>query len=305
VNKEIKNLPHSIYDRLRSKSRESGLPFERLIIEYANERFLYRLSKSDYKKEFVLKGGLVFIAWGTPLGRHTRDIDFRAYVSNDLNDITRIIKEVCTYPFEADGMEFNPDTLTAEVIMGSLDYVGIRLKLKGNLGDMTSTDMQIDINFTDEILPEAINVEYGTLLNMPAPSLIGYPQETVVAEKLHTLVFRGSFNSRRKDYYDMWFISNKFDIEGSSLKDAIIQTFRNRRTDIPNNLPAALSDGYAATNQVQWEAFLERFTPEDSEITNFINTMQCLREYVLPPLLAASEGDKFELFWDSTYRRWW
>ncbi len=74
---------------------------------------------------------------------------------------------------------------------------------------------------------------------MPAPKLFGYPKETVAAEKLHSIIYRGSATSRRKDFYDLWFISQQFDFEGALLQQAIINTFENRATPLPKELPVS------------------------------------------------------------------
>jgi len=117
MKKEIKNLSASVQDRLRNKARQSGLLTEWVYRYYADERFLYRLAQSEYSQKFVLKGGLTFIGWGIPLRRHTKDIDFRAYTRDDIEDIIRIIKDVCIQPVEPDGIEFLAESVFAEEII--------------------------------------------------------------------------------------------------------------------------------------------------------------------------------------------
>ena len=98
---DIKNLPASIHGRLRNKARERRRPFQEILQYYANERFLYRLAQSKHANTFVLKGALIFFAWGIPLERPTRDIDLRGFTLNSLDNLTEIIQEICSEPYVA------------------------------------------------------------------------------------------------------------------------------------------------------------------------------------------------------------
>jgi predicted nucleotidyltransferase component of viral defense system len=252
MRKEIKNISHSVHDRLRQQGRDTHRPFNWMLISYANERFLYRLSKSKYSEDFVLKGGLIFIGWGIPLRRHTRDIDFRSYTSNELENIIQIIKDVCVEPVETDGIVFEPETVKAEIIQEAVDYVGVR----------------------------------ATLLNMPAPQLLGYPKETVVAEKIHSLVRWGRMTSRKKDFYDLWYISKQYNFNGDILSEAIQNTFKKRNTEIPDDVPEALSSEYASNNQAEWLV------------------LHSLRAFLLPPLYAAAKSKQLASNWNAHNSAW-
>jgi len=304
MRKEIKNIAHSVHDRLRQQGRDTHRPFNWMLISYANERFLYRLSKSNYSEDFVLKGGLIFIGWGIPLRRHTRDIDFRSYTSNELENIIQIIKDVCVKPVETDGIVFEPETVKAEIIQEAVDYVGVRAKFLGRLGERIRIPMQIDISFSDVITPLPSMISYPTLLNMPAPQLLGYPKETVVAEKIHSLVRWGRMTSRKKDFYDLWYISKQYNFNGDILSEAIQNTFKKRNTEIPDDVPEALSSEYASNNQAEWQAFLSEFNSGNIDTTDFGIVLHSLRAFLLPPLYAAAKSKQLASNWNAHNSAW-
>jgi predicted nucleotidyltransferase component of viral defense system len=304
MNREVKNLAQSIYDRLRNRAQLAKRPFDWVLQSYANERFLYRLSKSEHCQKFVLKGGLIFVGWEIPLRRHTTDIDFRVFTDNSVENIRNIIRDICLQQVEDDGMSFEPALITVDVILEQAEYPGVRVRFVGRLGDKTKVPMQIDMGFSDEITPQPIAITYPTLLDMPSPELRGYPKETVVAEKLHCLVFRGSINSRRKDFYDIWFMSQQFDFDGKLLQAAITETFNNRETSIPNELPIALTTQYAKDNQKQWEGFLNTFNPNTTGIANFSSVINSLREFLFPVLLASALDEIFDRNWSCAQSAW-
>jgi predicted nucleotidyltransferase component of viral defense system len=293
---EVKNLAASVLDRLRNKAKEMGLPFHWLLYNYANERFLYRLSQSKHRPNFVLKGGLIFVGWNIPLRRLTKDIDFRAYASNNIDDIVNIVREVCSQSVEPDAVEFKPDTIEAEAILEQNEYPGVRVRFSAMI-DKTKIRMQVDLGFSDEITPAPRTLTYPTILGMPAPSLKGYSKETVIAEKLHSIIYRGSANSRRKDFYDLWFMSQQLSFKGTLLQRAIKITFKTRKTQIPTGLPVALTDGYAIDNETQWRAFLNTFNPHNDDIRDFKEVLATIRDFLVPILTAESEAMPFKLNW--------
>ena len=295
MSKEVKNLAASVLDRLRNKAREIGRPFDWMLQYYANERFLYRISQSEHCREFVLKGGLIFNSWNVPLRRHTKDIDFRALTSSDFESVAQIIKDICRQSVEADAIEYLPETIEIASILEETENPGVRIRLWARIGETTKVRMQIDMGFSDEITPPANIITYPTILDMPAPKLFGYPKETVVAEKLHAIIYRGSMTSRLKDFYDLWFISQRFDFEGALLLQAIINTFENRATPVPKELPVVFADSYVESNGQQWKAFLNTFNPGENESKDFPDVLSRLREFLMPVVNAKRE--QFDLYW--------
>ena len=119
--------------------------------------------------------------------------------------------------------------------------------------------MQIDIGFGDVVTPAATRTDDPVLLDFAAPHLLGYPRETVVAEKFEAMTKLGRLNSRMKDFDDLWLLARQFDFDGPTLATAIRRTFENRKTAVAS-LPTALTPSFGgdAGKQAQWQGFLRK-----------------------------------------------
>lgn len=246
----------------------------------------------------------MFMGWQIPLRRFTRDIDFRGFTSNEIENVTQTIKQICLQEVEPDGIDFDTESISIEVITEEAEYSGIRVRFSGRLGERTKMPMQIDIGFSDEITPKPIPISFPTLLEMSPPILIGYPKEMVVAEKLECIVHRGVLNSRLKDYYDLWIVSQYFNFDGKTLQEAIQNTFSNRQTEIPTGIPPGLGDHYATERQKEWVSFLNGFSPGIPEIEEFQLVISSVRLFLLPVLEAINDHTAFEKCWDPRYGDW-
>jgi len=157
--------------------------------------------------------------------------------------------------------------------------------------------MQLDIGFGDVITPGPTEVEYPTILDFPAPVLRAYPKESVVAEKLEALTALGLLNSRMKDYYDLALLSRMYMFEGERLADAIIATFRNRRTTIEAE-PMGLTKAYCddPPRVIQWRAFVRRsrFGEEAFGLTRIVDE---IRPFLLPVLSKIATDNPFTSQW--------
>lgn len=249
----IKNIPISVHNRLRNMAGKSSRPFNELLQHFAIERFIYRLSKSAYADIFILKGALMFSAWGGSSSRPTMDIDLLGKIDNNLATIETVMIEICDIEVEEDGMFFDGQTVSAVRITEDAEYEGVRVRIKGNLGN-ERVWLQIDIGFGDVIVPGPDKVAYPALLEFPPPKLKGYTMETTIAEKYQAMVKLDILNSRMKDFHDIWTLSHTFDFDGKVLAKAIEKTFKNRKTDLKND-PAIfdLSFGKDVGKQAQWK----------------------------------------------------
>lgn len=291
-----RNLSASVRQRLLNQAHAQDRPFQELLQYYCMERFLYRLSCSQYANRFILKGALLLTAWRAPLSRPTVDIDLMGRTSNHLAHIEAVAREVCSAESEPDGVEFDAASVKVARIKEDAEYEGVRVRFRAVLAG-AQVPMQIDIGFGDVITPQPTTVEYPTLLDFPSPVLMAYPKETVIAEKLEAMTILGLLNSRFKDYFDLWLLSRLYPFEGATLGDAIAATFRHRKTQI-EALPVGLSDvfGADAGRQKQWAAFLRRsrFQTAPSELSD---TIKAVREFAHPPLSAAASGSRFTAKW--------
>ena len=295
--KPIKNLPASVHDRLATLAKKRGRPFQEILEYYAIERFLFRLSQSHHARHFVLKGGQVLLAWGIPLQRPTRDIDLQASAAISDSDLEDILKEVCAQPVDPDGLTFHPDPVLVQHIIANATPPGIRVRFSASLG-AAKIPMQIDITFAAETNLPTTYVDYPPLLGMPAPRLRGCSHVTVVAEKVHAMVSLGMINSRLKDFYDTWLISQILHVSGVDLTAAMVSTFRARRTLMPDTSPSSFSDQFAQEKQREWQALLASFPQSKAIPANFLNLLVDLRRFLLPPLQAAESGNTLDADWN-------
>jgi predicted nucleotidyltransferase component of viral defense system len=222
------------------------------------ERFLFRVSVSEYKDKLILKGALMLIAWQAPSSRPTTDIDFLGKLSNDPATVADITRAICKTLVEDDGLLFDSAALTAESITEDADYRGIRVRFTGKLENARVT-MQLDIGFGDILIPAPEKIEYPTLLGMPKPVISGYSRESSIAEKLEAMVKLGMANSRMKDFYDICFLSRWFEFDGAVLVEAISATFDKRGTVLSESLAVFSTDFVESPQkQTQWSAFIRK-----------------------------------------------
>lgn len=297
MTKEIKNIAASIHDRLLHKARQEGQTFEQLFYYYALERLLYRLYQSRYSQDFVLKGGLMFFGWGLPLRRPTRDIDLQAYTANSIDNLVKIFREVCSQTVEPpDGMEYDPGSMQGEAILNDADYHGVRVRIQGRLQRMPIW-LHVDVSFANLITPGEVTAEYPTLLGMPPFKIRGYPYETTIAEKFQAMVALDLANDRLKDFYDIWLISQKFEIQGVVLAHAMANTFRARNTPFPAQIPTALTDRFANEKQAGWARFVKKLPIQDNTPVVFSEVLAELRTFLFPAMQAAATDGDFLKLW--------
>ena len=254
----MRNTPASIRERLLNKAREKGRPFNEILQYFAMERFLYRLSLSAYAEKFILKGALLFTVWQTSYLRPTMDIDLLGHTNNDVNFIVSVVKKICSQKVVSDGIVFDLSSVKGEHITEDADYEGVRIKFRGTF-DTARITIQLDIGFDDIVIPSPARIDYPTILNLPAPHLYGYSKESVVAEKFEAMIKLGILNSRLKDFYDIWLLSQQFDFDGQTLTTAIKKTFSNRGTQLPSHLNI-LTDHFVQdpSKKAQWRGFIRK-----------------------------------------------
>jgi hypothetical protein len=195
------------------------------------------------------------------------------------------VREVCGIEVD-DGIEFDPASVTVEEIREDARYGGLRVKLRGRLGNARCT-VQLDVGFGDVVTPAPEEVVYPTLLDdHPAPRLLAYPRAAMVAEKLEAMVSLGMANSRMKDYFDVLALAREAAVEGESLADAIAATFTRRGTAIPETLPLGLGDEFTLdpTKQAQWRAFLRKNRLDAPRLEEAVAE---IRKFVAAPLRQA------------------
>jgi hypothetical protein len=292
-----RDLATSVRRRLLNRTHANGEDFELLLLRHAFERLLYRLSRSAYRDQFVLKWAMLFPVWNEQPHRPTRDLDLLGHGKASVERLEAIFRDVCAAPVDDDGVFFDPSLVRASVIKEGQDYEGVRVEFPAAIGT-ARLQMQIDIGYGDVIMPAATEATYPTLLDFPAPVLRVYPKETVVAEKYQAMVALGRTNSRMKDFYDIWTLCRSFEFDGPTLADAIRATFERRGTAVPAAPPDALTTAFAEdeTKVRQWQAFLRRgrLTAGTPDLGTVVAT---LNGFLMPPTLALRNGGAFATTW--------
>lgn len=253
--KAPKDLAASVRQRLLNLSRTKGQIFDVVLVTYGLERLIYRLSISDHRNNFVLKGGMLVTFWTEDENRVTRDADFLAHGESTEAHLKTVFTEVMNIQVD-DGIVFDAAALAAAPIRADQEYGGMRLKTIAHIGT-TRIPITIDIGFGDAIAEPEYTIDYPSILDMPSARIRAYPPATVIAEKFQAIVDLGLANGRMKDYYDLWAIPNAMAIEPAALDAAIRATFERRNTNIPSEMPIGLSAEFASDEQkaAQWKAY--------------------------------------------------
>ena len=276
--KQARNIAASIHQRLLNIAKQIDRPFDELLTYFAIERLLYRLCQTKHADAFVLKGALLFRVWSTPDSRATRDIDFLGYTNNRPEDVAAIFREVCVTNVEDDGLDFDASSVKSVPIKEDADH-------------------HVDIGFGDRVYPEAVRHEYPSLLDYPVPILRAYSRETAIAEKVHAMTILGSLNSRMKDFYDVWWLSQQFDFRGEVLYGALRQTFRNRHTVVPMFADVVADLFRNDKLDAQWAAFLEKSRIDGPQ--SFAYVVECIIAFLNPVFVSAARSIPFGQEWKS------
>jgi hypothetical protein len=262
--KQVRNIAASHRAKLLALAQRRGDAFQFLLGRWIIERFLYRLSLSTHKKDFVLKGAMLFLAWDGRLYRPTRDLDLLGFGSADLDKVTVRVREICSVPAD-DGIVFDLTGIEAERINEDAEYEGVKVRVPASL-DGARVTMQIDVGFGDKVDPAPAELPFPVLLPLDAPVVRAYPPEAVIAEKFQAMVVLGIANSRMKDFFDIWTFASTQHFDISRLANSLRRTFEQRHTPLPEVPPLALTDEFLLdrAKQTQWNAFCKRLGLRDT-----------------------------------------
>lgn len=270
------NLAKSVKDRLLNLARAEGKVFDVVLVRFALERLLYRLSLSAHRDRFVLKGGMLVTVWLDDDNRVTRDADFLGHGDADADRLVADFREIMSVDVD-DGLVFDVDNLSATAIREEMEYGGTRLKTVAYL-EKTRIPITIDIGFGDAMADPTRQLDYPTLLDLPAPNIRTYPPATVIAEKFQAIVVLGIANGRMKDFYDLWAIPRSINVPDEELDAALAATFARRETAIPTERPAGLTPEMAndANKQRQWNAYAASIELENVKLQEVVDAIWAL-----------------------------
>ena len=277
-----KNYGKSVKTRLLNLMNETGYKYMYLLARYFNERLLYRVSVSQYKDNFLLKGGSLLYAMNGLEARPTVDVDFMAdRISRDRDFLAHVFQEILGIVCDEDGVSFDVDSIRLEPITVEKKYPGTRFYFTAHM-DTISYNMSVDIGFGDVVTPYPTTIDFPLLLpDIPSVNIQAYSLETVVAEKFHTMIDRDVLNSRMKDFFDCYQLLTKRDLDDEILYDAIKATFDNRGLTYNSELQLFAEDFLTdAARIARWKAFLKKI--HWKETLDFETVMEVIRERLQP-----------------------
>jgi predicted nucleotidyltransferase component of viral defense system len=168
MTRDLRNISASVEKRLLNLSRQSGEDFQYVLMRFGLERLMYRLSRSVYAKEFVVKGALLLRVWTGEQYRPTKDLDLLAILDKSPEELDQIFSDICTLTVEDDGLVFRSETIRVRQIREDNVYGGVRITLEARLGKIR-IPLQVDIGFGDAVTPEAQKEEFQRYLIFPLP----------------------------------------------------------------------------------------------------------------------------------------
>lgn len=208
----------SVKDRLKKQAIENGKTVQDKLVTFCLERTIYRLSISEYAERFTLKGGIFLYAlFEGEYARATMDIDLLAQrIQNDADEMKKIFHDIFSIECD-DALRFDLNTLKVINITEFKEYHGVHVSIMGYL-DRTRIPVSIDIGFGDVVYPERMKMEFPVLLDMEVPEIYAYSIYSVIAEKFEAFVSLGFANGRYKDFYDIYVLAERYDLNGMELK---------------------------------------------------------------------------------------
>ncbi|MAL78214.1 MAG: hypothetical protein CMN55_03745 [Sneathiella sp.] len=284
--KQPKNIAASVRQRLLNLAREEQRVFNVVLVAFGLERLIYRLSISDYRDRFVLKGGMLVTLWTKDPGRFTRDVDFLGFGDDDEGQLKAAFAKILAMDVN-DGLTFDVADISASDIREDQVYGGKRLKTTAYLGK-TRIPITIDLGFGDALGDPKFEIEYTSLLDFELAKIRAYSPATVIAEKFQAVVDLGVVNGRMKDFYDLWAVPKVKEIPDDELARTLKSTFDRRQTAIPTDRPPGLSEEFATepTKVTQWTAYAESTELEGVSLEGVVEEIW---ERLAPICLAASK----------------
>ena len=292
----------SVKDRLKNQAIASGKTMQEVLIVYGLERTVYRLSISEYAPQFTLKGGIFLYAlFDGEFVRATRDIDLLAgNISNDREDMKHIFENIFSIKCD-DALVYDLSSLEVINITEFKEYHGVQVSIMAYL-DRTKVPVSIDIGFGDVIYPGRVKMEFPVLLNMNVPEIYAYSIYSVISEKFEAIVSLGNANSRYKDFYDIYILAIRYQLDGAELKEAIKETFEHRSTSLDDIV--AFDDNFAEKeiHQSRWQAFLKK----KKALVNvgFKEVIDLMRMLLVPIVQSIGDGSEFGGSWSFEDNGW-
>lgn len=261
----------SVRAQLLNIAKKTGEEFERTLVRFAAERWLFRLGRSPVRERCILKGAALLAVWLPNPHRATRDVDLLGSGPSDEAAIIKLVTEVSETPCPEDGLVFDLSELTVGPIREEAAYSGMRALFWARLAS-AKIRMQVDFGFGDAIVHGPEEVTLPKMLGaLPTTTLRAYPREQSVAEKFEAMVQLETRNSRMKDFHDIWALAGAFAFDGERLRDAVAACFARRETSWLAETPAVLTTQFyeSATMQSRWSGYVGGSVEQDAPPRDF------------------------------------
>ncbi len=247
----------TIKRQLNEIAKIRKVPYNQVLTHYIMERFLYRMSRSNYADKLILKGGMLLMGMGIVPARTTMDVDLLGRLSNSPQDMQQVVNNILhTGTGSSDGIEFS-DSIRVTQIMKEALYCGVNAEVEARVGGDTRT-LSIDIGFSDVVYPMPNIMDYPVILpSSPCARILCYPKEAIVAEKLESIAHLSTFNTRMKDFYDLWFLSQSYKFDFLVLKQSLQATFRHRQTSL-SACRILADDSFILSLQPSWASYIAK-----------------------------------------------
>lgn len=291
----------SVLARLKNKAAESGRSYQLCMQLFCQEEFLRRLEKSQYAENLVLKGGLFLYTLTDFDSRVTMDVDFLLKrLPNTPEQLEQILKEIIAVGTGNDFVTFEIKSVAPIAV--AKKYAGIGASLVARIKN-TRTPFSIDFGVGDVIVPKQEKRKIPTQLSdFDAPTVNTYSLETTVSEKLDAILSLMEFSSRMKDYYDLYYLANKFDFDGATLTEALKKTFENRVHHFTvEQFEQVMTFGSDDAMQKKWKAFCRKI---DTKTDDFDTVLGTIKDFLTEPYNAAVENKEFAESWSASNGKW-
>ncbi len=295
------DIAASVLARLKNKATESGKSYQLCLQLFCQEEFLRRLEKSRYAENLVLKGGLFIYSLTNFDSRITVDVDFLLRkIPNTPEQLKHILEEIIEVSTGNEFVTF--DIIDIAPISVAKKYAGIGASIVAHIKN-TRTPFSIDFGVGDVIVPKQEKRKIPTQLSdFDAPTVTTYSLETTIAEKIDAILSLMEFSSRMKDYYDIFYLANKFDFDGKVLTEALHKTFDNREHSFTvEQFKHVMSFDNDVAMQKKWKAFVRKI---DTKTDDYGTVLRTINEFLAKPFSAAVKGNEFTKQWSGADGEW-
>lgn len=295
------DIAASVLARLKNKAAESGRSYQLCLQLFCQEEFLRRLEKSKYAENLVLKGGLFLYSLTDFDSRVTVDVDFLLrQIPNTPEQLRGIIEEIIAVHTGNDFVTFEIKDVAPIAV--AKKYAGIGASIVAHIKN-TRTPFGIDFGVGDVIVPKQEKRKIPTQLDdFDSPTVNTYSIETTVAEKIDAILSLMEFSSRMKDYYDIYYLANKFDFDGKVLTEALRRTFQNREHNFTvEQFEQVMSFDEDTAMQKKWKAFVRKI---ETKTDDFGTVLKTIKAFLTKPFTAAIENKAFSEQWSANQNEW-